>query len=405
MPAVGAAPGGLRPGAWRLKTPSSRRDGQPSRFPRLGLTGSVVVEWVDGGGPVVAGRGERPAAWKGPVLQETRGRPCQISPKQLQRLDTARKELIRRAKGEAEVRITDIMREAHIEHVSESTVSKHFKKLGVSRRVPREEPLRQASDSAERVRICRKWAYLPNNYFTDKVDTFLDNKRFAVPTYPRARAYSRMARVRGHLRTRSEGLKKGFTKPKTKKTAEKGGTVNVCAAIINCKVKVWEYLPRRWSGAAAADLYAGPIAKTLRRCRGHGKSFIVLEDNDPTGYKSRAGVEARPGRRNRARQGQQLQRRSLPSFASQFQKAAARGSGIVGKVRPVRVVGLPGHTQLDLPRRDWRRSVRVTSRPLSSLGTRQTQTPSTSSSGRRFRGAWPTVPRAGGSHSTRTRPA
>ena len=313
-----------------------------------------------------------PAAWQGPVLQETRGRPCQISAKQLQRLDAARKELIRRAKGEAEVRIMDIMRKARIDHVSESTVSKHFKKLGVSWRVPREEPLRQAADLAERVRICRKWAYLPNNYFTDKVDAFLDNKRFAIPTYPRARAYSRMARVRGHLRTRSEGLKKGFAKPKTKKTAEKGATVNVCAAIINCKIKVWEYLPRRWSGAAAADLYRGPIAKALRRCRGHGKSFTVLEDNDPTGYKSRSGVEARPGRRNGARQGQRLRRRSLPIFVSQFRRAAAQGSGIVGRARLFGVVGLPGHAQLDLPQREWRRSVTATSRPLSSPGTRQT---------------------------------
>ena len=46
-------------------------------------------------------------------------------------------------------------------------------------------------------------------------------------------------------------------------------------------------------GQAAADLYAGPIMKTLVRVHGEKSSYLIAEDNDPTGYKSRLATEAK----------------------------------------------------------------------------------------------------------------
>ena len=65
-------------------------------------------------------------------LKETRGAKVKLTPKQLRRLDSIRKELICKAGGEGEVHIGDVMAKAKLNHVCTSTVSKHFKKLGVS---------------------------------------------------------------------------------------------------------------------------------------------------------------------------------------------------------------------------------------------------------------------------------
>ena len=89
-------------------------------------------------------------------------------------------------KGEDEVHLEDVMKKAAIRHVAPSTVSKHFSKyMGIRWRHPREEPLRQMLDMSERVSICRRWAHVPNNYFTDRIDGIMDNKKFEIPRPPR----------------------------------------------------------------------------------------------------------------------------------------------------------------------------------------------------------------------------
>lgn len=223
------------------------------------------------------------------ALKETRGRPAKLTPAQLRRLDNARKELIRKARGLYEVHISDVKKKAKVSHVSDSTVSLHFKKkLGVTWRIPREAPLRLDGDAEQRVKICSKMKYYADNYFTEQVDAFWDNKQFYVPTYEKAKVYQKMTKVRGHLRTRGEGITKNFTKPKSNKNrVNPGAKVSVCCAIMNNKVKVWEYLPSRWCAQAASDLYRGPLIRALRKFRGNKSAYHVVEDNDPTGYKSR----------------------------------------------------------------------------------------------------------------------
>ena len=51
---------------------------------------------------------------------------------------------------------------------------------------------------------------------------------------------------------------------------------------------MWHYLPDRWSGAAASDLYRKVVVKALRRWRPGKAKYVLVEDNDPTGYKSAA---------------------------------------------------------------------------------------------------------------------
>ena len=56
---------------------------------------------------------------------------------------------------------------------------------------------------------------------------------------------------------------------------------------------MWHEVDGSWSGRAAAELYTGPLKAALRRNYPNKRTHTVLEDNDPTGYKSGAGVAAK----------------------------------------------------------------------------------------------------------------
>jgi len=227
--------------------------------------------------------------------KEKRGRKRKLGPLTLRRIDKARKDLVKKAAGEHEVHMDQIMSKARVRNVDPSTVSRALHQLGVEWRAPREKPARSKEDMQERVSICSKWKYLPEDYFTDKLDLIMDNKKFDVPTYARAARYQKMRRVRGHYRKKSEGLSPEFVKPSARKNKlNPGAKVEVCAGIIDCKVKLWHYLGSgNWCGEKAAKLYRGPISRALQRHRGAKDIYRILEDNDPTGYKSRKGLAAK----------------------------------------------------------------------------------------------------------------
>ena len=90
-------------------------------------------------------------------MKETRGPKVKLTPVQVRRLNAAREDLIHKAADEGEVHIADVMAKAKIDHVSIATVSKHFKKIGVTWKTLCEAPLRMKLDEEERVRICSRW--------------------------------------------------------------------------------------------------------------------------------------------------------------------------------------------------------------------------------------------------------
>ncbi|CAK0825254.1 unnamed protein product [Prorocentrum cordatum] len=231
---------------------------------------------------------------RGPA--ETRGRKPKLTAVKLRALNNARVRLIRAAKGEAEVHLRDVMKAARVSDVHKGTASRHFKRLGVTWRAPRAEPLRGSAEAEERVAVCSGWKRLPGNYFTHQVDAIIDNKVFPIPMTKRAKTHAKKSRVRGHLRTKAEGVLKPFTKPKgNRNRVNPGAKVHVAAAIVNNKVRVWHYLPTLWCADAACDFYAGVLAPALRRCRKGRRAFRILEDNDPTGYKSKKAVDCKRG--------------------------------------------------------------------------------------------------------------
>ena len=68
----------------------------------------------------------------------------------------------------------------------------------------------------------------------------------------------------------------------------------IACAIGAGKVLIWHEIKGRWNGAAAANMYAGPLKTALQKAWPNVRGpFRVLEDNDPTGYKSGKGMEAK----------------------------------------------------------------------------------------------------------------
>ena len=227
---------------------------------------------------------------------ETRGRKRILSIRAVKALNTTRKQLIKQANGEYEVHWKDVIKKARVMKVHRSTAKRALAKQGieVEWRRPREKPMRTPEVEKERMEMCRKWRNLPEAYFTDRLDLIIDNKKFDVPTHDQARSYVRRLRVRGHLRTKKEGLQPNFTKPNSRKNRmNTGAFVNVCAGVSGGKVVLWSYLDKRWCGEAAAGLYRHSIQQALVRNRGAKKEYLVLEDNDPTGYKSKKACEAK----------------------------------------------------------------------------------------------------------------
>jgi hypothetical protein len=229
-------------------------------------------------------------------IEENRGRTPTFTRRNVLKMDKVRKELIAKSDGEWEVHWEDVMKKARVPKADFTTVARSFSRedLSVEWRTPREKPLRGPEHIDERREACRQWRHRRNDYFTDTVDLIMDNTTWNVPATVRARKYLNQRKVRGHLRTRSEGLQTGFTKPSGKKhNMNTGAKLKLVAGVSNCKIVLWHYLDGPWNGEAPASVYRGPITKILKSKRGDKKTYVVLEDNDPVGYKSNKAIQAK----------------------------------------------------------------------------------------------------------------
>ena len=58
------------------------------------------------------------------------------------------------------------------------------------------------------------------------------------------------------------------------------------------KVLLWQYIEGNWNGKAAAEGYKA-LGRALRKAYPGRSSFKVLEDNDPSGFRSGKGLKAK----------------------------------------------------------------------------------------------------------------
>jgi transposase len=222
---------------------------------------------------------------------ERRGRKSVISQLKLRKLNSARLLLQKRAAGLKEVTLKHIKKEARVT-ASDAAVSRALKTLGVSWRSPREKPTRTPAQEKARQTWCAARRHLTPTYWKKRIHMYMDCKRFALPVSATPRALLARGRVRGAFRTKSESLKSHLTKPNAKRhRVSPGASAWVLAGVINDRITMWRYIRGRWNAAKACQLYKTGVLATLQRVFPSRRSWTVVEDNDPAGFKAKASVD------------------------------------------------------------------------------------------------------------------
>jgi hypothetical protein len=126
------------------------------------------------------------------------------------------------------------------------------------------------------------------------VHLHIDLKNFPVYTTAAARKVAARRSIRGAYRQPGQGLDSAYVvHPKSLPYNLGVRSARIAGGVGEGRVRLWEEIKGSWSGAAAADLYKGAVLKAVKRAWPGKRRFTVLEDNDPTGFKSRQGKQAK----------------------------------------------------------------------------------------------------------------
>ena len=219
------------------------------------------------------------------------GRPHIVTPIVWRRLIQALARLQKNADAEKEVTLSMVIAEAGVE-VSTRTVPRAFRKHDLKFYKLRERPVLQPLDIRERKAWAQRHVRRSADQWTRTPHAIIDNKVFPVFGTRQGRSIAARREVRGAYR--APGAQPEPWLVKTKSTMKPGAPgVMVTAAVINGRIRVWHYIRGPWNGAAAAAKYKGPLRSALKRAYPSRRTHIVLEDNDPTGYKSSQGRRAK----------------------------------------------------------------------------------------------------------------
>lgn len=219
------------------------------------------------------------------------GRPRSVTPKVYRQLKGALDFLLRQSRGEHEV--TAQMIKARVGcSLSLRTIRNAFHAEGIWFRRLKEKPILTPQDVAARYAFGVQHERKTQKQWVSSPHAIIDNKHFPMYLNCAGRVHAARRSVRGAYRSGADGLKPHLVKPKgSLKFPAK--SVQVTAAVVNGRVRMWHYINGRWGGAAAAAMYTGPLLATLQRAFPARRSWVVMEDNDPAGYQSGLGVEAK----------------------------------------------------------------------------------------------------------------
>lgn len=218
------------------------------------------------------------------------GRPPSLSPKEVDRIVSKAKDLIKVADSKYQVTASMIRTGARLT-CCVRTVLDALHSRGLYLHPMREKPVRTEEDEQCRLEFATTYGTKPLSFWAKTVDAYLDNKWFPVYLNARGRAYAAKRTARGSFRSKGEGLAKGHVKPRKNLKVNFGKSVMISAAISGSKVLVWHKVEGQWDAVNASFMYGKLLAPALRKAKPNLKrKFLVLEDNDPSGYKSKLAI-------------------------------------------------------------------------------------------------------------------
>ena len=227
------------------------------------------------------------------ATKETRGRKRALAKADVRRLDQARRRLLREADNDHRVTYSDVMEEAGLEGVVCQRVCEDaLRKVGVGYRVPRRKIYVTEEDAKIRKKFAEVKLKWPASFWSQRT-AYQDTKKFPLPLTPKQRKRMRQTQVTGHLRKPSEGLNRGFTKPRDSHSFIGMPSVGITAAVAKDRIIMWQVHDKNWCGASAADMYQNHLRPALVRTFGKLDRFRVVEDGDRKGHYSNKGIAAK----------------------------------------------------------------------------------------------------------------
>jgi len=174
------------------------------------------------------------------------------------------------------------------------TISKALHQRNIHFRKLREKPMLTTQDIKDRKAFATDYAGKTSAWWQRSVHLHIDVKHFGIYLNGKGRRYVAQVGTRGAYRGLGEKFAKGTVKPNPKLKYNPGAQgVKVLAGVGNGQVLLWHFIESRWNGAAAAAAYKGPVLGALQKAFPSKRCFKVLEDNDPTGFKSSKGIAAK----------------------------------------------------------------------------------------------------------------
>lgn len=200
---------------------------------------------------------------------------------------------IAKARARYEVTLAMIKKRAKCK-ACDKVVRKALRTRKIAFRKMRSKPLLTTEDRIERFAFAKKYLRKSRGWWLEEIDQHWDLKNFSVYTHAAARAVAAMREVRGAYRAPGQGLDEAYVViPKDLRYNPGAKSVRIAGSVGGGRVRLWHEVGKRWSGSVAAKVYEGPLASSLRAQCPNKRSWKVLEDNDPTGFKSNAGEAAK----------------------------------------------------------------------------------------------------------------
>lgn len=223
------------------------------------------------------------------------GAPKKLTEAQVDFLVRRLDELIKKAKGEYHVTVQKLKRSTRCK-ASERCILTALHKRKIFFRKMREKPLLTEDDIKERFKFAKKYRGKTARWWKSVIKGHIDGKWFKVYLSAKMRSLAAKHATWGVYRGLGKGLEGAYVKPKKENKKNNTGAKSslVVAGIGNGKLFMWHTVPTgRWSGKAAAEMYESSLRPTLEKAWGSKGRFLVLEDNDPTGFKSGKGIDAK----------------------------------------------------------------------------------------------------------------
>ena len=229
------------------------------------------------------------------VGRKAQGRPLLLTPAKVAFLKRKLTELVQKADARYTVTAAMLKKACNLKQ-SVKSIQRALHKEGVYFRRLREKPLLTNADVKARLAFARKYKSKSVRWWAERLDAAIDGKFFKANLTGEARARAAKRATVGAYRAKGEGLDRGYVKPKGTLNYNTGArSILIVAGVGRGRMLMWHQVRNsRWNGIAAASMYTS-LASSLERERERPtkRRFCILEDNDPTGFKSKRGVAAK----------------------------------------------------------------------------------------------------------------